>query len=526
MHKSSSATAESVYVLPHEISAEAVAESLQALLRSRHHPIARHRFTALDTFDGRVRRARALLTRGSLNGASAVAWHPRGGRDQLAVGLKEPVSFAWDLPEGPLQRGVASVIGPRRLLDQADAEEQGAVLEMLDDRGKAIARLRIASGRARLPLPDSAWRPLPTFITLTPLIGYEDACRRLVPIVESRPGIERCPEGTLDVMLRRIGAPVRGDLSSPAVDLDPRVRADEGARQIHLALVAMLTANEPGLRADLDTEFLHDFRVGVRRTRSLLRQIRGVFPHDAVQHFSTEFSWIGRLTSAARDLDVLLLALRARQGGLPHHDLDAILSFLGRAQRQEHEGLVRALDSGRYERLISDWKGFLERPSASNPEPPNASGALSAVVAERAWRLSRRIARSAETIDDRAPAERLHEIRIDAKKLRYLVDVSHVFFDAADLECVLTALKKVQRVLGDFNDASVQERRLVECGHALGAAGGPPGALLALGRLAEERRRRREDLHGKVIEKLNEFRARETRAACRRAFKRAQAKGA
>ena len=174
MHNSSSATPESVYVLPHEVSAEAIAESLQTLWPSRHHPIARRRFTALDTFDGRVRRAGALLTRGSLNGASALAWHPRGGQDQLAVGLTEPVSFAWDLPEGPLQRGVASIIGPRRLLDQADAEEHGTLLEMLDDRGKTIARLRIASGRARLPLPDSLWRPLPTFITMTPLAGYED----------------------------------------------------------------------------------------------------------------------------------------------------------------------------------------------------------------------------------------------------------------------------------------------------------------------------------------------------------------
>ena len=32
-------------------------EACRALLPTRHHPIARHRFTVLDTFDGRVRRA-------------------------------------------------------------------------------------------------------------------------------------------------------------------------------------------------------------------------------------------------------------------------------------------------------------------------------------------------------------------------------------------------------------------------------------------------------------------------------------
>ena len=76
-------------------------------------------------------------------------------------------------------------------------------------------------------------------------------------------------------------------------------------------------------------------------------------------------------------------------------------------------------------------------------------------------------------------------MRIDAKKLRYLVDVTPAFYDAADLERILGALKKLQRVLGDFNDAQVQEQRLLECGRASGAADGPAGAVLALGRLAE-----------------------------------------
>ena len=72
-------------------------------------------------------------------------------------------------------------------------------------------------------------------------------------------------------------------------------------------------ANEPGVRANLDTEFLHDFRVAIRRTRSLLRQIRHVIPLDVGRYFSTGFSWVGRLTGPLRDLDVLILALREKR---------------------------------------------------------------------------------------------------------------------------------------------------------------------------------------------------------------------
>jgi CHAD domain-containing protein len=156
-------------------------------------------------------------------------------------------------------------------------------------------------------------------------------------------------------------------------------------------------------------------------------------------------------------------------------------------------------------------------------EASNAGRPLLEVVSRRAWRLSRRIAASAETIDERTTAAELHAVRIAAKKLRYLVDVAPSFYDPADFEPILAALKKLQRVLGDFNDAHVQEERLLECGLALGAAGGPASALLGLGRLAEQSRQRRERLRAQVVEGLARFRARETRSACRRAFKRANA---
>jgi CHAD domain-containing protein len=514
---------ESAYVVRGDVSPEAIARSLQAVLPARYHPIVRHRFTVLDTFDGRVKRAGARLTRAGVDGSSAMVWQPPNGGSHLAVKLTQPVSFAWDLPDGPLQQTLAPVIGVRRLLEQADAEKFGSLLEILDDRNKTVARLRIESGRARRPVSSDAWQPLPTVVTLTGMRGYTEAYERLVPVIESRPGIECCPDGLHGVMLRLLGALEPGDASALSVDLPPMVRADVGARQIHLALLGILVANEPGVRANLDTEFLHDFRVAVRRTRSLLRQIRDVFPPDMVQHFSTEFAWVGRLTGPPRDIDVLVLALRGDQGDLRVGDMGALTAFLGQVQQREHRALVEALESSRYRRLLSEWEAFLRRPALCESEAANAGRSLADVVSRRAWRLSRRIADQARTVDDHTTAARLHEVRIAAKKLRYLIDVMPGFYDAADLDRVLVALKNLQRVLGDFNDAHAQEERLVECGLALGASGGTAGALLALGRLAERCRQRRQSLRPQIAERLAHFRARDTRLACRRAFKRAGA---
>jgi CHAD domain-containing protein len=283
-----------------------------------------------------------------------------------------------------------------------------------------------------------------------------------VPLIESRPGTEFCPQGLLAVMLRQLGVAERSDVSALRVDLAPTVRADVGARQIHQALLGVLKVNEPGVRANLDTEFLHDFRVVLRRTRSMLGQIRHVFPLDVTEHFSGEFSWIGRLTGPLRDMDVLVLALREHRDVLAE-EMEELTAFLGRAQQREHHALVEALDSKRYRRLLSDWEAFLERPARSDWEAHNAGHLLGEVVSQRAWRLSRRITSNAVSIGKHTASAGLHKVRIDGKKLRYLVDVTPTFCDAADFHRILDALKKLQRVLGDFNDALVQEKLLVEC---------------------------------------------------------------
>src|SRR5262249_22171604 len=198
--------------------------------------------------DGRVRRAGARLNRTGAAGHSTLAWWPRSGRVPVTARVSQPVSFAWDLPDGPLQDAVSPVVGVRRLLPQADAEAQGTQFDILDDRDKTVARLRIESGQVRPPIARAAWRPLPTVLTLTGLRGYEDVYDRLVPIVQSRPGIASCPDGVESVFLQHAGVPEPRDVSSLEIDLAADVIADDGARRIHRALARVLAANEPGLR--------------------------------------------------------------------------------------------------------------------------------------------------------------------------------------------------------------------------------------------------------------------------------------
>jgi len=435
------------------------------------------------------------------------------------VPLTQPANFAWECPEGPLQRVLESTVGVRRLLDQIDAETSGELLAVLDERGKTVARLRVESGQARMP-PAGGWQQLPTMVTLTGMKGYEDVYQRLVPVIESRPGIDPCPEGLYGLMLRRVGPTLASPSSLPPNALDHAVPADLGTRRVLLALLETLSVNEPGLRANLDSEFLHDFRVAVRRTRSLLGQIKQVLPDIVVEHFAAGFSWLGRVTGPPRDLDVLVLALRNERAEFASEDLDEVLSYLAREQQKEYQRLIEALDSSRYQRLRLEWRAFLIQEPSAVPEAARAKRLFADVISQRAWKLTRRIATASRAIDSQSAPAQIHAVRILAKKLRYMVDVAPAFFAADDLGRVLDALKKAQKILGNFNDAEVQEHRLLAYGRALGVEGGRPGAVLLLGRLAERSRQRRESMRHLVIEELRRFAARETRSACKRAFKR------
>ena len=129
-------------------------------------------------------------------------------------------------------------------------------------------------------------------------------------------------------------------------------------RDVLRQIFEVMLANAPGVRADIDPEFLHDLRVAVRRTRSVLGQVRGVLDEAAVAAFAERFRWLGEVTGPTRDLDVLLLDLPALLAELDPGDALALapLVALVREQRAEAWGALAAdLDGPRWTSIVDDW---------------------------------------------------------------------------------------------------------------------------------------------------------------------------
>ena len=355
-----------------------------------------------------------------------------------------------------------------------------------------------------MPGPRAPWRRLPTLLTVTALRGYNAEFRKLVPIIESRPGLERLPVGTPAILLEAIGATPPRDPSHFDVQLKRSVRADDGARQIHRALFDIMRANEDGVRADLDTEFLHDYRVAVRRTRCLLGQLREVFPDEKVAHFRSEFRWLARAT-APPAISTCCCSSSARCAK-PGTDVESLSVFVRGRQRRAHRALVRQLNSDRYRSLLAEWRDLLRDGPTVIPEPARAALPLFDVSSPRIRRLYRRMIEHASVIDADTPANALHEIRLDAKKLRYLIDATRSLYPRRQVDRIIRSLKKVQSVLGDFNDARVQEQHLLDCGRALAKGrGAESGVQDLVARLAQQAHSRSVSLREPILREFEHF---------------------
>lgn len=476
-----------LFVLEPEISATEVLKGLGEIFDLAPGEHARERLTYLDTFDWRLHEAELTLT---------VSSHGRGVRlalladDQRSWEARAPriPHFGRDLPPGPFREALESVSSIRRLLPKARVRWDVEEFALLNEDDKTVVRVRIRKGQAALP-DTRETGSVATRLELVPLKGYEGELKKALTVLRRTFHLKPQDRRELWVVLEALGrAP--GDYSSSfKLDLDPDLRSHEAVRAIHRCLLDTMEANQEGMIQDLDPEFLHDFRVAIRRTRSALAQVPGVFPEAVVQHFEEEFRWLGERTGPTRDMDVYLLKIPGYRKALPEDardHLEPLVRFLSKKKRLEHQRMVRSLGSKRYGRLVDEWRAFLQAPAERDTDSHvrNAARPIGTVAAERIWKSYRKVLKRGRKIDRKTSPETLHRLRIDCKKLRYLMTFFQSLFPTKALKPLIKEVKSLQDNLGDFNDLYVQRAALLGfAGEMMATEAAPPATLMAMGQL-------------------------------------------
>jgi CHAD domain-containing protein len=483
------------------------------------------RRTWLDTFDRRLDRAglvleveqasrasRLLLTQAAPASSEASPAAPASSEaspaaltPSAAFQAEQPVTGwpprrpALDLPPGQVRDQIAALISPRALLPVVRAVSTVSVMRLRNAEGKTVARLLVDRPTATPPTAAGTTVELPPRLAITEVRGYSAQARKAAALLAAVPGVAPARQSVYAAALTALG-------HRPAVDADglpePNARpitaqlpASVAVATLLLRLLDTVELNVDGVLRDIDTEFLHDLRVAVRRTRSALKLLREVLPADLVERYAAEFKWLGDLTTPTRDLDVHLLgfgALTEQLRAASPADLEPFRAFLVRRRAREFRRLAATLRSARFGALTGDWrKALLEVRDTSTPRKaprkhrPRREPTAFALALSTTGRAFRRIATRGAAITPDSPPESLHDLRKRCKELRYLLEFFAPLHDPAAYKKVVGDLKQLQDCLGDFQDSQIQREEIGALAEAMLAEHAAPAAtLLAMGELA------------------------------------------
>jgi CHAD domain-containing protein len=215
--------------------------------------------------------------------------------------------------------------------------------------------------------------------------------------------------------------------------------------------LARLRRSEPIVLEGIDPEGIHQARVACRRLRSRLRTFAPVLRPKHAAPLAAELGWLGRRFGAVRDLDVLAERLRLDLEPLERPLAAAVLRRCRTDRQDAFDAARRTLAGGRYGRLVA----ALAEAAHSPPLRRRAAGMpAAAVLVPELRRHWDDLEHGVTSLPPAGPSDpQLHHVRILAKRTRYAAETAS-FLGSAEIERLAVRLAKLQKVLGELNDAS------------------------------------------------------------------------
>ncbi len=370
--------------------------------------------------------------------------------------------FWWDLDDGHLKDALKTAADIRALVEVVRVTVSRRQIDLLNKDRKTVVRLFIDHGVAK---SGGKEKELPPILRVSQIRGYEKAYKALsAKLLRLKLTQLDNDQSYLQFALEAVDRQTLDYSSKFSVDLAPGVTIQDTVSEIGLFLVRAMERNIPGVLEDVDSEFLHDFRIAVRRTRSLIGQMKKLIPPEETVFFQNEFKWLGTITGPVRDLDVYLLMRDEYKSMLPdqlHQGLDDFFNDLEKGRGNSMKDMHNGLNSSRYQKFMNAWLRFLT--GKDGTVWPKGGEQCQVYAVKLIRKTLTKILKDGGTITPQTPDAQLHALRIQGKKLRYLLEFFRSFFQADDVDYFLKQLKKLQNNLGDFNDVSVQSDMLTGC---------------------------------------------------------------
>ena len=362
-------------------------------------------------------------------------------------GEKTP-RFAQESQAPQLRHFLQKQIGQRRLFPMAELEVEFCHYAVRNKDMKKVCDLNIVlTGYG-------------TMAELKALRGYGREYRKCLQRI-SRFSSNPLDQHIFFNSLSLLGVTPDSYRARPEYHLQPELTAAQACTAIAAKLWDNVQRNEEGIIKDWDSEFLHQYRVSLRRMRTLFSQSKGVFHKAERRGLCQALKRLSDAGAELRDLDVFLANRSHYESLTPQNlrpGLETLFSNRHQQRNQAQARLSRQLKSSTRQhekQVISDQLTRLPHAEGKNADQPAADFA-----AARILRSYRRISLNAQTLSPDSPDEQVHQIRLEGKKLRYLLEFFADLLPEKKTRSLLKALKKLQNRLGEFNDCAVQRQHL------------------------------------------------------------------
>lgn len=208
-----------------------------------------------------------------------------------------------------------------------------------------------------------------------------------------------------------------------------------------------------------DVRSVHQARVATRRLREALPVLRKSLDAHAIDRARQRVRRMTRALGPVRELDVSLQHLEefANRGVVNGRAIATVRQSISRERLRRRSDMLTAITPGKVDRLRRELSAV-----GSGPEVGGRPGAIRDAV----HRVETRAARLRQAIDDAGSlylADRLHAVRIAAKKLRYAMEIEREL-KRSRVTARIRQLKVLQDLLGRMHDLHVlaEHTRLVQ----------------------------------------------------------------
>ncbi|GAB3517198.1 CHAD domain-containing protein [Photobacterium alginatilyticum] len=215
--------------------------------------------------------------------------------------------------------------------------------------------------------------------------------------------------------------------------------------------------HEKGIIRDDDIEFLHQYRVALRRCRTLISLLKALFEPRQKAMLNNELKTMMQKTNLLRDLDVFLFKMDKYFVCLDHSHHQGLIRFIDELQDERQKAfkeLKKWLKTENYEQQCTLIQGLLAEMESNQTEKGHINSQEFGHLV--IWRHFQGTLSLCNQLDSNSTDNAIHRLRIRSKKLRYLLEYFAPILPPKVRKKQIKSLKQLQDELGEFNDSSVE----------------------------------------------------------------------